>query len=268
MTVRKICVINQKGGVGKTTTAINLAAGLSRNEKKVLVIDFDAQGNVASSLNIENEKDIYHIMSENADPMQCIKNLGKNLDVIPSKETLAKVEVMLAKMPDKEYVLRKKLGNLKGYDYVIIDCPPSLSLLNQNALLYAQEAFIPVSTDYLGFDALIKMTKAIETLNKHFKHNIKITKVIPTLFDKRNKSCKAYLDKINNQFYEIASAPIRINSKLKEAPAYGKSIFSYAKNSRGAEDYGELVKSVLHEEERVLSSYKRTEMEKLVEVDD
>ncbi|MBW2976662.1 ParA family protein [Candidatus Woesearchaeota archaeon] len=254
--MRKICVINQKGGVGKTTTAINIAAGLSRQEKKVLIVDFDAQGNIASSLNIENEKDIYHIMSENVDPRQCIKSLGTNLDIIPSRETLAKTEVLLAKMPDKEHILRKKLENLGGYDYVFIDCPPSLSVLNQNALLYAQEAFIPASTDYLGFSALMKMAEVIETLNRHFKHNIKITKVIPTLFDKRNKTCRAYLDKINNQFYEVATAPIRANSKLKEAPEHGKSIFSYAKNSRGAKDYLEVVRGVLNEEERVLSSYK------------
>ena len=257
--LRKICVINQKGGVGKTTTTINIAAGLSRNDKKVLVIDFDAQGNIATSLNIENDKDIYNLLTENADISQCTKNIGKNLDIIPSKESLTKTEVMIAKIQNKEKILKTKLKNLTGYDYVLIDCPPSLGLLNQNALLYAQEAFIPVSTDYLSYDALLKMKKVIEEINLHFKHNLKITKVIPTLFDKRNKTCINFLDKITSQFYEITSNPIRINSKIKEAPAYGKSIFSYAKNSRGAKDYMELVRLILNEEKHVLSEYSKSE---------
>jgi|TARA_Y100000310_G_scaffold73371_2_gene69505 chromosome partitioning protein len=257
--LRKICVINQKGGVGKTTTTINIAAGLSRNDKKVLVIDFDAQGNIATSLNIENDKDIYDILTENADIGQCAKNIGKNLDIILSKESLTKTEVMIAKIQNKEKILKTKLKNLTSYDYVLIDCPPSLGLLNQNALLYAQEAFIPVSTDYLGYDALLKMEKVIEEINLHFKHNLKITKVIPTLFDKRNKTCIKFLDKITSQFYEITSNPIRVNSKIKEAPAYGKSIFSYAKSSRGAKDYMELVKLILNEEKQVLSAYSKSE---------
>ena len=257
--LRKICVINQKGGVGKTTTTINIAAGLSRSDKKVLIIDFDAQGNIATSLNVENDKDIYSILTENADISQCTKNLGKNLDVIPSRETLTKTEVMIAKLPNKEKILKAKLKNLTGYDYVLIDCPPSLGLLNQNALLYAQEAFIPVSTDYLGYDALLKMEKVIKEINSHFKHNLKITKVIPTLFDKRNKTCKDFLDKITSQFYEITSNPIRINSKVKEAPAHGKSIFSYAKSSRGAKDYMELVNLILNEEKKVLSAYSKSD---------
>lgn len=257
--MRKICVINQKGGVGKTTTTINIAAGLSRNDKKVLVIDFDAQGNIATSLNIKNDKDIYSILTENADISQCTKNLGKNLDIISSKESLTKTEVLIAKLPKKETILKTKLKDLIGYDYVLIDCPPSLGLLNQNALLYAQEAFIPVSTDFLGYDALLKMDSVIKDINLHFKHNMKITKVIPTLFDKRNKTCRHFLDKITSQFYEIVSNPIRINSKIKEAPAYGKSIFSYAKGSRGAKDYMELVNIILNEEKQVLSAYSKSE---------
>lgn len=257
--MRKICVINQKGGVGKTTTTINIAAGLSRKDKKVLIIDFDAQGNIATSLNIESDKDIYSILTENAQISQCTKNLGKNLDIIPSKETLTKTEVIITKLPNKEKILKTKLKNLKGYDYVLIDCPPSLGLLNQNALLYAQEAFIPVSTDFLGYDALLKMIKVIDEINSHFRHNLKITKIIPTLFDKRNKTCRVFLDKITSQYYEVTSNPIRINSKLKEAPAHGKSIFSYAKSSRGSKDYLELVNLILNEEKQVLSAYSKSE---------
>ena len=257
--MRKICVINQKGGVGKTTTTINIAAGLSRYDKKVLIVDFDAQGNIATSLNLKGEKDINNIITENANIDQCKRYLGKNLEVIPSRETLTKTEVILAKMPNKEYILRKKLKDIKGYDYVVIDCPPSLGWLNQNALLYAQEAFIPVSTDYLGFDALMKMTKVVEVINKHFEHDIKITKVIPTMYDARNKLCRSYLDKIRSQFYEITTNPIRVNSKIREAPEHGMSIFSYDKNSRGAKDYLEVVRMILHEEKQMLSSYSDSE---------
>jgi chromosome partitioning protein len=257
ITLRRICVINQKGGVGKTTTAISIAAGLSRHDRKVLVIDLDPQGNVALCLNAETEKDIYHVLSEDAELKECIKNLGKNLDIISSCETLAKTEMLLAGMKKKEYVLREKLKELNNsdYDYVIIDCPPSIGLLNRNALLYAQEAFIPVSTEHLGFDALAKMQKHIDEINEEFDHKIKITKVIPTLFDRRNKTCRIYLDKINNNFYDVVTNPVRINSKLKEAPAAGKSIFSYAPSSNGSKDYMEVVQAVLSEEKKVLSVY-------------
>jgi len=248
--MRKICIINQKGGVGKTTTTINLGAGLSRKDKKVLIIDLDSQGNINSSLGLESYKDVYEFLFENAELNECIARVGKNLDILKSKETLAKSEVLLSQEDEKEFLLRDKLEDLSGYDYVLVDCPPSLGLLNQNAMLFADEAIIPVSTDYLGVDALRKQSQAISALNKFFDHTLKITKVVPTMFDKRYKMSHEMLKEIQNEFYNVVSDPIRVNSKLRECPLSKKSIFSHAPASRGAKDYDKLVKSVLRDEKK------------------
>ncbi len=246
--MRKICVINQKGGVGKTTTAVNLAAGLSRNGKKVLLIDMDPQGHLGASLHSEHSKDMYDLLIDNAKWEECIKPLGKNLDIISSRETLTKAEALLSKTQNSQFVLSEKLKKLKVYDYIVIDASPSLSILNQNALIYASEVFIPVSTDYLGYDALKKIITAINAINKNYDTDLKITKIIPTMFDKRSRMCKEYLDKLRNEFYDVLAEPIHMNSKLKEAPRHGKSIFSYDNSSKGAKDYLQLVKSVMNDE--------------------
>ena len=238
--MRKIAVINQKGGVGKTTTAINLSAGLASMDKKVLLIDLDAQGNIGTYFQKYSERDIYNLLiDKNITYKDCIMKLTDNLHLITSKETLEKAEVMMTEFNGREMTLIRKLKELadSDYDYVIIDCPPSLGLLNQNALLFSNEAVIPVSTDFLGVDALEKMEKAIESLNDHFEHDLKISAVVPTMFDTRNKICKESLEILNKKYSEIITNPVKMCSKLKEAPRSGKSIYAYARKSVSAKEY-------------------------------
>ena len=250
--MRRICIINQKGGVGKTTTAVNLGWGLAKEGKKVLIIDLDAQGNISSCLPAESKKDLYDFLVEGADIGECISHVTDNLDVIQSKETLTKAELILVGEQSRETFLKRKLDALKhyNYDYVILDCPPSLGLLNQNAILYSYEAVIPASTDVLGFDGLKKITAAIHKINDVFGHNCMISKIVPTLFDVRNKVCVSTLKQMQSEFYELVSDPIRINAKIKEAPSVKQSIFEYDKTSRGAEDYKNLVKQVARDEKK------------------
>lgn len=242
--MRTICIMNHKGGVGKTTTAINLAAGLSRLDKKVLLIDLDPQGNIDLSLKVNAEHDLYDAMTGKIMLNSCIVNLAKNLDIISSKETLAKAEYYLYRQEESKLILKQLLSQLHGYDYILIDCPPSLGILNQNALAFCKEVFVPTSTDFLGFDALKKMKEIVSEVNAAYGNNAQITKVIPTMFDKRNKICKQTLKEIQESFGDKTSHPIRMNSKVKEAPKHGKSIFKYAKSSPGAKDYWQLVEEI------------------------
>lgn len=243
--MRKIVIINQKGGVGKTTTVVNLASGLAREGKKVLLIDLDPQGNVSTCLDVKSKKDIYDIMMEDIEPADAITEASENLDVITSKETLTKAEMILVGEPSRETIMRRKLDKVKGYDFVFIDCAPSLGLLNQNAILYADEIFIPASTDVLALTGLRNMIKAIEKINSVFKHKAKVTKIIPTLYDQRNKICKDVLKSMRSEWDGLLAEPIRVNSKLKESPGSGKSIFGYDASSRGAKDYKVLVDDVM-----------------------
>lgn len=246
--MRTICIINQKGGVAKTTTTISIAAGLSRKDKKVLVLDLDAQGNVGVALHAQSVKDMYDFLVNGSDYRECITHLGENLDIITSKETLTKAEFMFVGEQNREMILRSKIKQIKGYDYVLIDCSPSLGLLNQNALLAASEAFIPTSTDVLGYKALKKIILAIESLNNVFDHDCKVTKIVPTMYDRRLKLSNKILNDITNDYYEIVSEPIHTCSKLKEAPGVGMSIFKYAPISTASKDYAKLVQSILNDE--------------------
>jgi chromosome partitioning protein len=249
--VKKICVINQKGGVGKTTTVVNIAAGLARSAKKVLLVDLDPQGNLETCFPLEeNKPTMYEIISEGVNANLCIHKVAVNLDIIAASQMLTKAEMSMVNKTGREYILTQKLEKLSGYDYLIIDCSPSFGLLNQNALLFCDEAIIPVSTDVLGIDALRKISKNIEMFNDVHAHSIVISKIIPTMYDAKNKVCKEILRAIQNEFYEKVTHPISTNAKLREAAKSKKSIFAYAPKSSGAKDYKQIVRAILHEEAR------------------
>lgn len=246
--MRKICVINQKGGVGKTTTAVNIAAGLSREGRKVLLVDVDPQGNVGHSLATQKSKSLYHFLTNQCSHVDCITTLGTNLDLIHSDETLTKIETAFATTNKPAYLLSKRFDDVSGYDYLIFDCAPSLGLLNQNVMLFSKEAIIPVMTHYLPLTGLANICEAIQDINNHYGHDLQINYIVPTLHDSRNKTNKEMLKKLQDDYPEVATHPIRINSKLAEAPAKGKSIFAYDKRSRGAKDYGKLVDEIMKDE--------------------
>ena len=249
--LRKICIINQKGGVGKTTTAVNLCAGLSRNDRRVLLIDLDAQANISSCLAADSQKNVYNILAENADVDECLAPLGKNFDVIKSDERLLEAENLIRDKPRKEFFLREKLSGVNGYDYVVVDCPPAMGLLSTNALLFCSEAIIPASTDVLGFDAIAKIINFIQKTNEEFSHDLRVSKIVPTMHDQRNRICVQILKQMQNEYYELITDPIRVNSKLKEAPQEKKSIFAYDSTSRGAQDYEKLVRHVMRDEAKI-----------------
>ncbi len=254
--MRRICIINQKGGVGKTTTAVNLGAGLSRRGKKVLIIDLDPQGSSTFSLEGSNPRDLFDFLTTSVNVKECIAKLGKNFDILGTQENLAEMESILAKEQGMDDV-SKKLRSIKGYDYIISDTSPSLSILNTSVMLASDEAIIPSATDVLGLRGTTNTLRLIDEVNKKYDHNLRVTKVIPTMYDQRNRICRRILEIMNNIYYDIISDPIRVNTKLKEAPEKHQSIFSYAKGSRGAEDYGKLTVQVINDEK--MSMNLRTE---------
>jgi len=238
--VRRLAVINQKGGTGKTTTAVNLSAALAARGFNVLLIDLDAQGNVGICLGIRGEKTSYHLISGEAPATECIVPIRNNLDVITSNERLAEAEIMLARMEAPNEILRNamiKEGGEKGYHFVVMDCAPSLSLLNQNALIYADEVVIPVSCDYLSMVAVKQVMRTLDHISNTLHRPVKIAGVLPTFYDMRTRISHDVLENLENHFKEKVLPPIRVSTRLKEAPAFRKTIFEYDDKCNAAVDY-------------------------------
>jgi chromosome partitioning protein len=247
---RRIAILNQKGGTGKTTTAVNLAAGLAERMSDVLLIDTDAQGNVGVSLGVAGEKSLYHVLVDGVDPTEACVPVRQHLDVITSDSTLAAAEIFLARQnPDaRSKMLMKRLDKMqvsRRYDFVIIDCGPSLNLLNQNALSYVDEVLIPVTCDYLALVGVKQVLRTIKDVERHLGHAVRVSGVLPTFYDGRTRLAREVLETLQGHFKHKCLEPVRLNTRLAEAPSHKKTIFEYAPVSHGAADYNRVCDWVL-----------------------
>jgi len=242
---RRIAVFNHKGGTGKTTTAVNLAAGLAEAGSKVLLVDADGQGNVGASLGIRGEKTLYHVHVHGTSAMDAAVPVRDDLHVLTSNELLAAAELHLAGRPNRDRVMRERLGDrLTGYDVIVIDCAPALSLMNQNALVFADSVLVPVSCDYLSLVGVKQVLRTLRQVRDHLKHDVAMLGVLPTFYDVRNKIARDSVSALQDHFGERCLPPIRVNTKLREAPSARQTIFEYAPDSHGALDYMGLVEHV------------------------
>ncbi len=243
---KRIAVFNHKGGTGKTTTTVSIAGGLAARGVRVLVVDTDSQGNIAHSLGIKAERSLYHVLVMGLAPRAAAVNVRPNLDVIASNETLAAAELYLAGRQNRDRILRERLdAGTKDYDVVLLDCSPSLSLLNQNALVFADGVLVPVACDYLSLVGVRQVVKTVKNVNALLHHPVQIWGVLPTFYDARARICRDALETLEKHFGDRCLAPIRQATRVKEAPASGKTIFEHAPESHAALDYDRVVQKLI-----------------------
>ena len=249
-----IAIANQKGGVGKTTTSINLAAGLAYSNKHVLLVDFDPQGNATQGVGYRvglQELTVYDAILSDADIKDCIKSLSKPpMDILPSNISLAGADLELAKIEQhREELLKNALEKVQDqYDYIIIDCPPSLGLLNTNALTAADSVLIPVQSEYYALEGITQLLQTIRLVQKLFNPALKIEGVLLTMYDARTNLSAEVGQEIRKHFKEKAyKTYIPRNVRLSEAPSSGLSIYDYALESEGAKAYVALTREVLND---------------------
>jgi chromosome partitioning protein len=249
MSSKIIAVLNQKGGVGKTTSTINIAAGIAREGKTVLIIDLDPQANATSGLGItraQSEKSIYEVMVSNLPATEAIiKTRISGLYILPAKTTLAAAEQELVSVMSRETVLKQSVGTL-AFDYILIDCPPSLGLLSINALTVAESVLIPVQTEFYALEGLGLLMQTIQRVQAGLNPDLKLLGIVMTMVDARNSLSAQVISEVKKHFGEyVFNTFIPRNVRLAEAPSYGKTVFEHDKWSKGARAYKALTKEIL-----------------------
>jgi len=254
-----IGVANQKGGVGKTTTAINLASALGILEKKVLLIDADPQANATSGLGIEEVNfSTYNLLENSANVSECIlPTTSPNVDIISSHIDLVAAEIELVDKEDREYMLREALKPIREqYDYIIIDCAPSLGLITINALTAANSVIIPIQCEYFALEGLGKLLNTIKNIQKIHNENLDIEGLLLTMYDSRLRLSNQVVEEVNAHFPEMVfETIISRNVRLSEAPSFGESILKYDAESKGAVQYVQLAEEVLLKNENLAERF-------------
>ena len=251
---RIIAIANQKGGVGKTTTAMNLSACLAEKGQKVLAIDMDPQGNMTSGLGLDKdsiEKNIYDLMIGESDVKEVLqKDALDNLDVIPTSIDLSAAEIELIGVEDKEYIIKNAIEKIKdNYDYVIIDCPPSLNMLTINAMTTADSVLVPIHCEYYALEGLSQLIHTVELVKERLNPVLEIEGVVFTMYDARTNLSLQVVENVKDNLQQnIYKTIIPRNIRLAEAPSYGMPINLYDSKSAGADSYMRLADEVMNRE--------------------
>jgi len=258
---RIISIVNQKGGVGKTTTAVNLGAYLAKKGKFVLLIDMDPQANATSGLGIDHnnlEKGIYEVISGNEKFSNImLKTSQVGYKIAPSTQGLAGATVELVNVDNREYKLQQAICEIRNdFDYIIIDCPPSLGLLTINALVAAEEILIPIQSEYYALEGLGQLLNTLDLIKENLQPDLKILGAVITMFDKRNKLSDQVHQEVKNHFrFRIFNSVIPRNVRLTESPSHGLTILEYDPSSKGAKAYEQLADEIINTENDHLSNF-------------
>jgi chromosome partitioning protein len=253
---RVICISNQKGGVGKTTTAINLAASLAINEIPVLLVDSDPQGNATTGLGIKKSPDhptlLDALLGEASIEACVVKTEIEHLHLLPSDKNLVGANIELVSMPDRETRLRLKLNAVRDrYSFILIDCPPALDLLTLNALMAADSVLVPIQCEFFALEGVSELLDTLDRVRDSFHHKIRLEGVLLTMFDDRTNLTRQVADDLREFFgADLFKTVIPRSIRLAEAPSFGKPILLYDPKSKGAESYIQLAKEVLSREQQ------------------
>jgi chromosome partitioning protein len=254
MTAKVMAIVNQKGGVGKTTTAVNLGASLAELARRVLVVDIDPQGNTTSGLGVNRyrlKKCIYNVLIDGV-PVEAVilPTNTRGLELVPATIQLAGAEIELVLAMQREVKLREALVPVRqGYDYILIDCPPSLGLLTLNALTAADGVLIPVQCEYYALEGLSQLMKTVNLVQKHLNPGLVVAGALLTMFDSRTNLASQVVDEVRAYFKDkVYATVIPRNVRLSEAPSYGQPILAYDPKSKGTEVYMELAREVMARE--------------------